>query len=95
MFTLTEVYNIVSAQRIGLEWKEEDQLGEEYQTFKSLKESKQKHFDKLIKNALKMCKEDFKNLPKTHRTKEDMEKREETENVIMHKLSTIFVDFVK
>ncbi|GBG05910.1 hypothetical protein PAT3040_00395 [Paenibacillus agaridevorans] len=94
MFNRSEIYNMVLAKHIGIEWDEQDNLEDAYHTYSNLSSSKQAQFDSAISKALKQCKDDFNSFPKQHRTKIDMELTSETQAAIMEKLESIFKGFI-
>ncbi|UJF33733.1 hypothetical protein [Paenibacillus hexagrammi] len=94
MFKLNEVYNIVWAEYIGLDWKDQENLEWALETYNGLSQTDQSKFDSLVTKALSDCRVEFKSFPKTHRTKADMELREELEHAIMEKLQTLFHQYI-
>ncbi|MEK5478131.1 hypothetical protein NYE70_14585 [Paenibacillus sp. FSL R5-0407] len=95
MFTSTEIYNIVLAETLELDWDCQDNLQNAYETFNNLPMSKQKKFNKLVKQAVATCQTDFKSFPENYLDPEDLVSREESIYSIIEKLEPIFVDFLQ
>ncbi|WP_375102340.1 hypothetical protein ACDZ28_00625 (plasmid) [Paenibacillus sp. RS8] len=93
MFTITEIYRIVNAERLDLDW---DTLVEEaFETYSKLSQSRQSEFNALVKRAISQCQADFDSFPESYQTKEDVEDLDEIIDVIKEKLETIFADFLE
>lgn len=90
MFKLNDVYNIVWAEYIGLDWKDQENLEGALETYNGLSSADQSQFASLVTKALSDCRVEFKSFPKIHRTKSDMKLREAIEQAIMEKLQTLF-----
>ncbi|MEK4877994.1 MULTISPECIES: hypothetical protein [Paenibacillus] len=95
MFTQTDTYNIVLAKKLELDWEEQDNLQQAYDTYISLSEMKQKQFDNLIDQALKQCKTDFDCFPESYPDAESMEQRDEIISDIIAKLELIFDEYLE
>lgn len=93
MFTVTEIYSIVSAERLDLDW--DTQAEDAFQTYSNLSESRQSKFNKLVKQAVSQCQGDFDSFPESYQTNEDMEIRDAIVGEISEKLGTIFADFLE
>ncbi|MED1724739.1 hypothetical protein [Brevibacillus parabrevis] len=94
MFKVNEVYNIILAEHIGLDWKDQENLEWALETYNGLSKTDQSQFDSLVTKALSDCRAEFQSFPEVHRTKLDMELREETEQAIMEKLQTLFDQYI-
>lgn len=67
MFTITEIYRIVNAERLDLDW---DTLVEEaFETYSKLSQSRQSKFNALVKRAISQCQADFDSFPESYQTK--------------------------
>lgn len=95
MFTTTEIYNIVLAEKLELEWDGQHNLQDAYETFTSLPVSKQTEFEKLVKRAVTQCQSDFDAFPEQCLDSEDLLLREEVIHNIIEKLEPIFEDFLQ
>ncbi|MFX3636671.1 MAG: hypothetical protein ACE3L7_13810 [Candidatus Pristimantibacillus sp.] len=93
MFTVTEIYNIVSAERLDLDW--DTQAEDAFETYSNLSESHQSKFNELVKRAVSKCQADFDSFPESYQTEEDTEIRDEIIGTICEKLETIFEDFLE
>jgi hypothetical protein len=93
MFTIREIYSIVSAERLELEWDTQDQ--DAYDSYSELSESRQEEFNALVKQAVSECQGNFDSFPDSYLTEEDGERRDEIIETICEKLETIFEDFLE
>lgn len=95
MFKTTEIYNIVLAETLKLDWDCQDNLQDAYETFNNLPMSKQKKFNKLVKQAVAACQTDFNTFPESYLDPMDLVMREESIHTIIEKLEPIFEDFLQ
>ncbi|WP_342546646.1 hypothetical protein NST69_17875 [Paenibacillus sp. FSL P2-0089] len=94
MFNVTSVFNIVLAKHLELDWEDQDNLDDEFDTYQKMSLSKQKKFDSLVKKAAIIYKSDFESFPKHHRTKLDVKIHDEIQLEISDKLERDFQGFL-
>jgi hypothetical protein len=94
MIDRISVYNIALAVHCELDWQEQKNLQEAYDTYCKLPTLMRIQFDSLVKNAAAACEELFRSFPETNRTQLDMDIRTEIEGEIYSKLEQIFRQFL-
>lgn len=95
MFSITDMYRIVIAKQCELDWEDQDNLEQAYDTYKNLSIKKQKQFDVLIDQALKLCKSDFDRFPDSYPDDDSIQERDEIISDIIVKLEDIFDEFLQ
>lgn len=95
MFSITDVYNIVLAKELELDWEDQDNLEQAYDTYSNLPDKKQKQFDSLINRALQQCKSDFDKFPDNYPDETSVQERDDIIDDIIAKLEEIFKDFLQ
>lgn len=94
MIDIVSIYNIVLAVHYELDWEEQENLQEAFNTYCKLTSAKQKRFDALVTKAVAACQDLFRSMPATHRTQLDMDIRTEIEGEIYLKLEPIFRQYL-
>lgn len=95
MFSVTEIYNIVLAKRLELDWEDQVNLEQAYDTYNNLSDKKRKQFDNLSNLALLQCKLDFDRFPDMYPDKKSLQERDEIIDDITAKLEGIYKNFLQ
>lgn len=93
MFTSIEIYRLVNAERLELDW--DTQAEEAFEIYSKLSHNRQKKFNSLVKQAISQCQAEFDSLPESYQTKEDVEDLDMIIDDIIEKIEIIFAEFLE